>query len=198
MAFDPAWGGPERIEFDRLLDWTERPEDGIRHYSGIARYSKTFDLPDAASGGNLRDWMLNLGTVKNLARVRLNGQDLGVVWTAPWEVRITRDVRPKGNQLEIEVANLWINRLIGDERFPDDGVQNGRWPEWVLTGAPRPSQRFTFTTHRFYKKDDPLQPSGLIGPVTIWAVRRGVESTDHVRRHGSSPIHAQRKARVVP
>jgi hypothetical protein len=115
--------------------------------------------------------VLDLGTVRNLARVRLNGQDLGVVWTAPWEVAITAAVRPTGNQLEIEVANLWVNRLIGDERFPDDGVQAGRWPEWVVKGTPRPSQRFTFTTHRVYSKDDPLQPSGLIGPVTIWAVR---------------------------
>jgi hypothetical protein len=109
--------------------------------------------------------------VKNLARVRLNGRDLGVVWTAPWEVRITGLVRPAGNRLEIEVANLWINRLIGDEQLPDDGVQGGRWPEWILNGTPRPSQRFTFTTHRFYKEDDPLQPSGLLGPVTIWAIR---------------------------
>jgi hypothetical protein len=170
-AFDPEWGGPDRVEFSELCDWTERPEDGIRYYSGIARYMKTFDLPEASPEESIRDWVLDLGTVRNLARVRLNGQDLGVVWTAPWEVTLTGAVRLKGNQLEIEVANLWINRLIGDERFPDDGVQGGRWPEWVLNGTPRPSQRFTFTTHRFYKKDDPLQPSGLLGPVTIWAVR---------------------------
>jgi len=171
VAFDPAWGGPTRIEFSELSDWTARPEDGIKHYSGTARYTKTFDLPGASPGGTIRDLVLNLGTVMNLARVRLNGQDLGVVWTAPWEVAITAAVRPTGNQLEIEVANLWINRLIGDERFPDDGVREARWPEWVLKGTPRPSQRLTFTTHRFYSKDDPLQPSGLIGPVTIWAVR---------------------------
>jgi hypothetical protein len=52
-----------------------------------------------------------------------------------------------------------------------DGVQGGKWPEWLLNGTPRPNQRFTFTTHRFYTKDDPLQPSGLMGPVTIWAVQ---------------------------
>jgi hypothetical protein len=154
-----------------LSDWTLRPEDGIRFYSGTARYTKTFDLPDASPRGTVRDLVLDLGTVRNLARVRLNGQDLGVIWTAPWEVAITAAVRPTGNQLEIEVANLWINRLIGDERFPDDGVREARWPEWVLKGTPRPSQRLTFTTHRFYSKDDPLQPSGLIGPVRIWAIR---------------------------
>jgi hypothetical protein len=176
VAFDPEWGGPERIEFDELSDWTQRPEDGIKYYSGIARYMRSFDLPEAAPAGNVQDWILDLGTVKNLARVRLNGQDLGVLWTAPWQVKITGAVRPRGNQLEIEVANLWINRLIGDERFPEDGVQGGRWPEWLLNGTPRPSQRFTFTTHRFYTKDDPLQPSGLIGPVTIWVTSPGARS----------------------
>jgi hypothetical protein len=171
VSFDPAWGGPERIDFSELSDWSQHPDDGIRHYSGVATYAKTFDLPAAASPESIRDWVLDLGTVKNLARVRLNGRDLGVVWTAPWEVRITGLVRPTGNRLEIQVANLWINRLIGDEQFPDDGVQGGRWPDWVLNGTPRPSQRFTFTTHRYYKKDDPLQSSGLLGPVTIWTVR---------------------------
>jgi hypothetical protein len=167
VAFDPAWGGPDRIVFDQLSDWTARPEEGIRFYSGIARYSKTFDLPAAPGASPSTDWVLDLGTVKNMARVRLNGKDLGVVWTAPWQVTITGAVQPKNNRLEIEVANLWINRLIGDEQFPDDGVQKGRWPDWVLNGTRRPTQRFTFTTHRFYKKGDPLQPSGLIGPVTI-------------------------------
>ena len=171
VAFDPAWGGPERIVFDQLSDWTTRPEDGIRFYSGIARYSKAFDLPATPGATPSTSWVLDLGTVQNMARVRLNGKDLGVVWTAPWQVAIVGAVQAKDNRLEIEVANLWINRLIGDEEFPDDGVQKGRWPDWVLNGTPRPTQRFTFTTHRFYKKGDPLQPSGLLGPVTIKAVR---------------------------
>ena len=171
VAFDPAWGGPARVVFDGLSDWTTRTEEGIRFYSGIARYTKTFDLPEAATAARATEWMLDLGTVKNVARVRLNGKDLGVVWTAPWQVTITGAVQPHGNRLEVEVANLWINRLIGDERFPDDGVQNGRWPDWILNGTTRPTERLTFTTHRFYKRDDPLQPSGLIGPVTIREVR---------------------------
>jgi hypothetical protein len=167
VAFDPGWGGPERIVFDRLSDWTQRPEEGIRFYSGIARYSKTFDLPTPPATTRPTRWVLDLGTVKNLARVRLNGKDLGVVWTAPWQVEITGAVQPQHNRLEIDVANLWINRLIGDEQFPDDGVQKGRWPDWVLNGTPRPTQRFTFTTHRFYKWGDPLQSSGLLGPVAV-------------------------------
>ena len=170
VAFDPAWGGPERAVFDALTDWTARPEEGIRFYSGIARYSKTFDLPAGAAGE--KEWTLDLGTVRNIARVRLNGKDQGVVWTAPWQVSISGAVLTRGNRLEIDVANLWVNRLIGDEQFPDDGVQNGQWPDWVLNGTPRPTKRFTFTTHRFYKKGDPLQPSGLLGPVTVRVERR--------------------------
>ncbi|MBK7710368.1 MAG: hypothetical protein IPJ37_05030 [Bacteroidales bacterium] len=62
---------------------------------------------------------------------------------------------------------MWINRLIGDEFQPWDGVEDGKWPEWLLNGTNRPTKRFTFTTHRFYGKNDPLSQSGLIGPVTI-------------------------------
>jgi hypothetical protein len=105
--------------------------------------------------------------VNNIARVKLNGKNLGVVWTSPWKVRITGTLKEKNNQLEIDVANLWINRLIGDENEPWDGIEGGKWPEWLVNGTERPSKRFTFTTHRFYKKDDPLSESGLTGPVRI-------------------------------
>jgi hypothetical protein len=102
-----------------------------------------------------------------MAKVILNGKDLGVVWTAPWYVKITGALKETGNQLEIQVVNLWANRLIGDEFMPDDGVKDGRWPAWLLEGTPRTSGRYTFTTHRYYTKDSPLLESGLTGPVTI-------------------------------
>ncbi|HRP54929.1 glycosyl hydrolase [Agriterribacter sp.] len=165
VAFDPRWGGPEKIVFDRLEDWTARPEQGIKYYSGTAVYSQRFDLEE--STGKKARMVLDLGEVKNLARVRLNGKDLGVVWAAPWQVDITGIVKQKGNELEIEVANLWANRLIGDEQLPDDGIKNGQWPQWLLQGKPRTSGRYTFTTYKHYKKDAPLLRSGLIGPVTI-------------------------------
>jgi len=167
VAFDTAWGGPASIEFNTLSDWSKRPEDGIRFYSGIALYSKTFDLPASLSSVNKSDIYLNLGKVMNLARVKLNGKDLGVVWTAPWEVNITDAVKKKNNRLEIEVANLWINRLIGDESMPWDGIEKDKWPEWLLNSTTRPTKRYTFTTHRYYKANDPLVESGLIGPVTL-------------------------------
>ncbi len=170
VAFDTVWGGPAAVDFESLTDWTTRPEEGIRHYSGIAVYSKKFNLPESYIESKDSRVYLDLGLVHNMARVKLNGKDLGVVWTSPWQVDITGPVRKKGNKLEIEVANLWPNRLIGDELLPDDGVKDGKWPEWVLNGTPRPSSRYTFTTHRFYKKDDALFESGLIGPVKV--VRR--------------------------
>jgi hypothetical protein len=123
--------------------------------------------PDTDLAKKGSDLFLNLGMVKNMARVKLNGKDLGIVWTAPWQVNVTHAIRKKGNHLEIEIANLWANRLIGDEFMPDDGVKNGKWPDWLLNGTPRPSPRYTFTTHRFYKKDHPLFESGLLGPVSL-------------------------------
>jgi hypothetical protein len=172
VSFDPTWGGPERVIFDGLADWSSRLEDGIRFYSGTAVYRKTFDLPPVATADGGRLW-LDLGTVKNIASVRLNGRDLGVVWCDPWRVEITDAVKRKGNRLEIRVANLWPNRLIGDEREPPDaeygrGGRLVRWPEWLLEGRPRPSAgRLTFSTWKHFAADSPLLPSGLLGPVRI-------------------------------
>lgn len=174
VSFDTVWGGPARVRFDSLYDWTKSGVDGIRYYSGIAHYRKTFDASAsiasaaARSGGRL---YLDLGTVKDMASVRLNGVDLGVVWTAPWRVDITGRLRAGKNELDIEVVNRWPNRLIGDERRPDDGIKDGKWPEWLLKGEPRTSGRYTFTTYKHYGKDDPLLPSGLLGPVRVVGVR---------------------------
>ncbi|MFN9978793.1 MAG: glycosylhydrolase-like jelly roll fold domain-containing protein, partial [bacterium] len=113
VRFDPKWGGPAEVRFDKLEDWTKRPEPGIRYYSGTATYRKSFD---GANG----TW-LDLGTVNHIARVRLNGRNLGVVWTAPWGVEIPQGLlKPTGNELEIEGTNVWANRLIGDEQEPPD------------------------------------------------------------------------------
>ena len=146
VSFDPKWGGPERVTFETLVDWTKRPETGIKYYSGKATYRKTFDLPSPVT--RHASLFLDLGVVKNIARVRLNGRDLGVVWTAPWHVEITDAVKPSGNMLEIDVVNLWPNRLIGD------------------AGLPR-EQRRTVTNVTGFQPDAPLLPSGLLGPVTL-------------------------------
>lgn len=167
LSFDPKWGGPENIVFNELQEWTTRSEEGIKYYSGTAVYKQNFDLPVAGSLSKNERLFLDLGKVYNMARVKLNGKDLGVIWTNPWRVDITDVVKEKENQLEISVVNLWPNRLIGDEQLPDDGIKNGKWPNWLLQGKARTSGRYTFTTYRHYKKDSPLLPSGLLGPVTI-------------------------------
>lgn len=163
VSFDPKWGGPASVVFDRLTDWTQHSDPGIKYYSGTAVYKQTFDLPKT----DAKSLYLDLGRVSNMARVKLNGKDLGVVWTFPWRVDISDVVKPKGNQLEIEVVNLWPNRLIGDEQLPDDGIVNGQWPEWLTEGKPRTSGRYTFTTYKHFNKDSPLLESGLMGPVKI-------------------------------
>jgi hypothetical protein len=167
VSFDPAWGGPEQTTFEHLIDWTQHTDPGVKYYSGTAVYKQKFDKPHTESNR----LCLDLGKVKNMARVKLNGKDLGVVWTAPWTVDITKAVKNKGNLLEIEVVNLWPNRLIGDERLPNDGISGGQWPEWLKNGTPRPSDRYTFTTYRHFNQNSPLLESGLLGPVTIWEIQ---------------------------
>ncbi len=166
LSFDPKWGGPEEIAFDRLADWTTRPEEGIKYYSGTAGYQKTFTISKEmlASGRSL---YIDLGEVNCMAQVRLNGTELGTLWTAPWSLEITKAAKIGENHLEIRVVNLWPNRLTGDEQYPADGVSNGKWPEWLLNNSPRNSERYTFAAYNFYKKDAPLLKSGLLGPVCI-------------------------------
>ncbi|MET3980043.1 hypothetical protein ABIB62_002614 [Mucilaginibacter sp. UYP25] len=163
VNFDPKWGGPAHIVFGSLADWTKSQVDGIKYYSGIASYYKKFDVSVVGSS----PVYLDLGKVNNLARVILNGKDLGVVWTAPWRIDISSSLKQKNNVLKIEVANLWPNRLIGDESKPYDGIVDDNWPEWLLKGQPRTSGRYTFTTTQQYSGKSPLLPSGLMGPVTI-------------------------------
>jgi hypothetical protein len=164
VNFDPKWGGPAHTVFDTLTDWSKNTTEGIKYYSGIAIYHRQFDLP---ANTNNQAVYIDLGNVKNIARVMLNGKDLGVVWTAPWRVDISSALKEKNNELKIEVANLWANRLIGDEKKPYDGIVNDKWPEWLLKGQPRTSGRYTFTSTRQYSADSPLRESGLTGPVRI-------------------------------
>ncbi|WP_244889432.1 glycosyl hydrolase [Pedobacter antarcticus] len=165
VKFDPLWGGPANQVFPTLTDWSKNENEGIKYYSGTAVYQKEFDL----SASDLKaetPVYLDLGKVKNMARIKLNGKDLGVVWTAPWRVDISGLLKKK-NKLSIEIVNLWPNRLIGDEHKPFDGVVNDQWPAWLLNNQPRTSGRYTFTSSQPYKADTPLFESGLLGPVTI-------------------------------
>jgi hypothetical protein len=174
VSFDPRMGGPEKVRFESLEDWTTRPEKGVRYFSGSATYRKSFEFGALRQAGNkpMRLW-LDIGKVFNMARVRLNDRDLGVVWCDPWRVEVTDAIRKDGNILEIEVVNLWPNRLIGDEFQPPDADygKDGnllRWPDWLLKNERRPSaERYTFSTWRHFTKESALLPSGLLGPVRI-------------------------------
>jgi (4-O-methyl)-D-glucuronate---lignin esterase len=151
VQFDPKWGGPESVNFDRLVSWTARPEEGIRFYSGTATYRIKFDV--GALIQSRAKLMLGLGDIRDvgIARARLNGKDLGVVWTPPFRVEIGDALKSQGNALEVEVTNSWRNRLVGDRHQPEN-------------------RRFT-KTNITIRKEWPLLDSGLLGPVQIFAVK---------------------------
>lgn len=179
VAFDPHWGGPASTVFEHLEDWTQRPETGIRYYSGTAVYKKTIALSAPIAGKRV---YLDIGTVKHIAEVTVNGTNLGVLWTAPWRIDVTEAIKVGENRIEIAVTNVWANRLIGDEHEPADviwelgdpkfnsGYFLKEFPDWFLKGEARPSQgRYTFVTWNYFTKDSPLEASGLMGPVRFLA-----------------------------
>jgi hypothetical protein len=158
ISFDPQWGGPDSVTFTELNSWTDHTEDGIKYYSGKATYQKLFDLNLKTDGK--RETMpesgrlfLDLGAVKDMAEVRLNGKKLGILWCSPWRVEITDAVKPTGNWLEVDIINLWANRVIGDLNQPKE-------------------KRFT-QTHDGFRFDfltgkTQLIKSGLLGPVKVY------------------------------
>ena len=180
VQFDPKWGGPIKpVLFKTLTDWTSNENKGIKYYSGTAVYKTNFKLNDIGFG-NEDLITLQLGKVNHIAKVKLNGDEIGVVWTAPWQIKIPVSKIKPNNELTIEVTNVWANRLIGDEQEPDDvewipgqyftytGKYMKEFPDWFLNNTQRPSKnRYCFTTWNYFDKDAPLIPSGLLGPVEI-------------------------------
>jgi hypothetical protein len=148
VLFDPKWSGLEAapITFDRLASWTERPEEGVRFYSGRGVYRKVLSVQESVFSPGRRLWV-DLGTVADLAEVKVNGKNLGVVWTPPFRVDITDAAKTGENELEITVVNGWWNRIIRDQALPAD-------------------RRMTHTNIRL-KPDAKTMPAGLLGPVEI-------------------------------
>jgi hypothetical protein len=132
-----------------LVDWTKRPEASIKYYSGTAIYTTTLTLASPASDSTHR-LFLDLGRVKSMAQVKVNGTTVGILWTPPFRAEITAAIRPGRNSLEVRVVNLWPNRMIGDQLLP-------------------PEKRFTSSTWNPFQKDSPLLESGLLGPVEVFA-----------------------------
>ena len=179
-----AKGEDEKVVFDTLCSWSERPEKGVRYFSGSATYRKKVECERLKVGGERV--ILDLGTVREVAQVTVNGKTFEPMWRPPFRLDITEAVHPFTHSpvhpftLEVRVANLWANRLIGDDReyAPDcewkGMVRRGvkelgikEIPQWVKEGKPSPTGRHTFTTWKHWDKDDELQPSGLIGPVKL-------------------------------
>jgi hypothetical protein len=147
ISFQPNRGAPEKITFEALTAWNENAEPGVKYFSGTGSYTNTINAPAEWVNEGTQLW-LDLGSVKNLAEVTINGQSLGIVWKTPFRVNITEALKQGENTLEIKVTNLWVNRLIGDQQ-------------------PGITKKITYTTMPFYRANSPLLPSGLLGPVRI-------------------------------
>jgi len=154
ISFQKERGAPDgAIAFDTLQSWTDRPEEGIKYFSGTATYQKTINVSaDRLKKG--RRIYLDLGDVKHIAEVFVNGQPLGVLWKPPFRVDITDAAKSGANKVAVKVTNCWKNRILGDWKQPED-------------------QRITWTLYPFYhdQKDAPLMESGLLGPVRLLSAR---------------------------
>lgn len=174
VTFRRENGFAGQLTFNELTDWKDHPDERVNYYSGTATYRTTFGYAPVVGVS----YRLDLGEVDIAAEVRVNGQDLGVLWQKPFMVDVSRVLTPGENTLEIEVTNLWANRLIGEERYPkqDGGYQmdgyhpRKKMPDWYVNNESLPTgPRTTFTTANFYNANDQLFPSGLKGPVRLLA-----------------------------
>ncbi len=171
VKFPEGWGAPAEIKLDKLIALNKYPEAGVRYFSGTAAYQTEFEIPAELVAPQRRIY-LDLGKVAVMARVRLNDRNLGILWKPPFKLDVTSVLKPGRNSLNIQVTNLWINRMIGDQQLPEDCDRGPAgnlltWPQWLLEGKPSPTGRFTFTTWQLWHKYDALAESGLIGPVTL-------------------------------
>ena len=148
VSFPPGHGAPARARFDQLSSWTENSDPGVKYFSGVATYAKTISFPAEWPQKQAR-LHLDLGVVKNLAEVVINGVSIGVAWKPPFKLDITEAIKAGDNRLEIRIANLWPNRLIGDKQ----------------PGA----SKIAYANFDPFTADTPLLPSGLMGPVVLLA-----------------------------
>jgi alpha-L-rhamnosidase len=152
LAFQSGRGAPVSITLDKLSDWSRSADPGVKYFSGVGTYSKTLQAPPEWFKKGSRFW-IDLGDVKNMAVITINGKELGQVWHTPYRVEVTSALTPGANEIKIEVVNAWVNRLIGDEQ----------------PGA----AKIAFTAVKPYRANSPLLPSGLLGPITV--VRQDVQ-----------------------
>jgi hypothetical protein len=147
VAFQADRGAPAKIIIDSLSSWSDNSDPGVKYFSGTATYTKSIQAPADWFKPGAKLW-LDLGDVKNIAQVSVNGRPLGIFWKTPFRIDVTSALKAGANTLEIKVTNLWVNRLIGDQQ-------------------PNVTKKYTYTALQFYRAESPLLPSGLIGPVLI-------------------------------
>lgn len=159
VEFQPGRGAPDQGSFPELISWTASDQDGIRYFSGIASYTKAFNIAREVLHEDLLVY-LDLGKVREVAEVYLNGEHLRILWKPPYLLDISGAMKPGENHLRIEVANTWSNRLTGDGKNPE-GLQ------YTRTNISGPDY---LTPVRW--KDAPLLESGLMGPVSVSFARK--------------------------
>jgi alpha-L-rhamnosidase/Glycosyl hydrolases family 2, sugar binding domain len=147
ISFEEKRGAPENATFEKLTPWNENSDSGIKYFSGTGTYTKTINTQAEWFKEGTR-LLLDLGSVKELAEVIINGKSMGIVWKTPFRVDVTEGLKQGENMVEIKVTNLWVNRLIGDQQ-------------------PGVGEKITYTTMKFYRPDSPLKTSGLLGPVRL-------------------------------
>jgi hypothetical protein len=152
VSFDSLQHGQSKpVVFETLSDWSTHTDESIKYYSGTATYRNSFKIGKLPANEQI---YLDLGQVDVMAKIKINGADVGTVWTKPFHVNVTRAIKPGNNTLEIQVVNTWVNRLIGDSKLPQD-------------------QRKTWMNVNPYNGTSELDPSGLIGPVKVKSFNYG-------------------------
>ena len=147
VTFQPNRGAPAQVTFDKLASWTENSDAGVKYFSGVATYTKTVQAAAGWFKPGAEIW-LKLGEVDDIAEVAVNGKPVAAAWRKPFRVNLTGALKAGGNTLEVKVANVWVNRMIGDQQ---PGAQK-------------------ITSAQSYRADSPLLPSGLLGPVTLVSI----------------------------
>ncbi|MBL7969797.1 MAG: hypothetical protein JNK09_22535 [Prolixibacteraceae bacterium] len=178
VSFAPKTDRQFELDFTELIDFSKHSNKSVNYFAGTATYRKKITLDAASLKART---ILDLGEMNDIAEVRVNGKSAGVLWYPPYRTDITELLVSGENNLEILVTTNWANRLIGDEQEPADfewgkdrGEKMGRamlaYPDWFVKNQPRPSQgRKTFSVWYYYRKDSPLKPAGLVGPVRLVA-----------------------------
>ena len=174
VTFQEKGGPASTVPFEKLVSWPDFPDPVVRYFSGTAVYETTFTFPSETAGSEPATKVrLDLGRVEVLARVELNGHDLGILWTQPFQCDLTPALVLGRNTLRIRITNLWPNRLIGDQRLGDPRHWSAagaplEWPAVLQADEwPASSKGLHWMTWRHFEKDDPLLPSGLLGPVQL-------------------------------